>query len=142
MAVALAGFFGGPDPVVTGEYRLGDVRHITASSQRAARELGWRAHIGFAEGMEEFAQSGRHLLDAQGDARREPPRPGGADGLEAAAALVGGEELVDLQRARVRRERLVGKNEVEAALLDRPVDRVREPRLADDPVRGNGQRRG
>ena len=32
-----------PDPVVTGEYRLGDVRHITASSERIWRELGWRA---------------------------------------------------------------------------------------------------
>ncbi|MGP3990736.1 NAD-dependent epimerase/dehydratase family protein [Streptomyces sp. 3N207] len=57
MAAALAEFYGGPDPVVTGEYRLGDVRHITASSRRAARELGWRAHIGFAEGMKEFAAS-------------------------------------------------------------------------------------
>ncbi|MBQ1161273.1 NAD-dependent epimerase/dehydratase family protein, partial [Streptomyces sp. A73] len=58
MATALAEFHGGPDPVVTGEYRLGDVRHITASSQRAARELGWRARIGFAEGMKEFAAAG------------------------------------------------------------------------------------
>ncbi|RCG16879.1 NAD-dependent epimerase/dehydratase family protein [Streptomyces diacarni] len=55
MAAALADAYGGPDPVVTGEFRLGDVRHITASSQRAARELGWRARIGFAEGMKEFA---------------------------------------------------------------------------------------
>ncbi|MFI7246233.1 NAD-dependent epimerase/dehydratase family protein [Streptomyces qinglanensis] len=56
-ASALAEFHGGPDPVVTGEFRLGDVRHITASSERAARELGWRAQIGFAEGMKEFAAS-------------------------------------------------------------------------------------
>ncbi|MGY1436593.1 NAD-dependent epimerase/dehydratase family protein [Streptomyces reniochalinae] len=55
MAAALAEAYGGPDPVVTGEFRLGDVRHITASSRRAARELGWRAQIGFAEGMKEFA---------------------------------------------------------------------------------------
>lgn len=57
MAAALADAFGGPDPVVTGEYRLGDVRHVTASSQRAADELGWRAAIGFDEGMEEFAHA-------------------------------------------------------------------------------------
>ena len=31
------------DPVVTGDYRLGDVRHITASSELLRRELGWRA---------------------------------------------------------------------------------------------------
>ncbi|GAA2176641.1 NAD-dependent epimerase/dehydratase family protein [Agrococcus versicolor] len=57
MATALADAFGGPAPVVTGDYRLGDVRHVTASSSRAADELGWRARIGFAEGMEEFAHA-------------------------------------------------------------------------------------
>jgi dTDP-L-rhamnose 4-epimerase len=45
----------GPPPVVTGEYRLGDVRHIVASTDRAARELGFRAETGFAGGMAEFA---------------------------------------------------------------------------------------
>ncbi len=55
MAVALAAERGGPDPVVTGEYRLGDVRHIMAAPGRAAAELGFRASVGFAEGMKEFA---------------------------------------------------------------------------------------
>ena len=55
MAAALARAHGGPDPVVTGEYRLGDVRHISASSALAARELGFRAQVGFAAGMAEFA---------------------------------------------------------------------------------------
>ncbi|MCP3756984.1 NAD(P)-dependent oxidoreductase [Streptomyces sp. TBY4] len=58
MATALALAHGGPRPVVTGEYRLGDVRHITASSRRLTGELGWRAEVGFAEGMAEFARSG------------------------------------------------------------------------------------
>ncbi|WP_455351721.1 NAD-dependent epimerase/dehydratase family protein [Streptomyces sp. SYSU K217416] len=58
MAWALARAHGGPDPVVTGEYRLGDVRHITASSRRLTDELGWRAGTGFAAGMAEFARSG------------------------------------------------------------------------------------
>ena len=57
MATALADAFGGPPPVVTGDYRLGDVRHVTASSQRAADELGWRAAIGFLDGMREFASA-------------------------------------------------------------------------------------
>ncbi|MBT1586163.1 NAD-dependent epimerase/dehydratase family protein, partial [Curtobacterium flaccumfaciens] len=39
MAAAIAGP-DGPQPVVTGEYRLGDVRHVTASSARIAAELG------------------------------------------------------------------------------------------------------
>ncbi|MUL40729.1 NAD-dependent epimerase/dehydratase family protein [Streptomonospora sp. PA3] len=55
MAEALANAHGGPRPRVTGRYRLGDVRHITASSQRLADELGWRPRVGFAEGMAEFA---------------------------------------------------------------------------------------
>jgi dTDP-L-rhamnose 4-epimerase len=55
MAAELSRAAGGPDPVVTGEYRLGDVRHITASSERIRQELGWSAGIGFADGMAEFA---------------------------------------------------------------------------------------
>ncbi|MDX3224981.1 NAD-dependent epimerase/dehydratase family protein [Streptomyces sp. ME19-01-6] len=57
MARALATAYGGPEPVVTGEYRLGDVRHITADSSRLRAELGWRARIGFTEGMREFARA-------------------------------------------------------------------------------------
>ncbi|MET8407839.1 NAD-dependent epimerase/dehydratase family protein [Streptomyces sp. NPDC005195] len=55
MARALAFAYGGPEPVVTGEYRLGDVRHITADSSRLRAELGWKAEVGFEEGMREFA---------------------------------------------------------------------------------------
>ena len=55
LAAALSAAASGAEPVVTGEYRLGDVRHITASSDRAARELGWRAAIGFEDGVAEFA---------------------------------------------------------------------------------------
>ncbi|OAR26984.1 hypothetical protein A8W25_01485 [Streptomyces sp. ERV7] len=56
-AEALAGAYGGPAPVVTGEYRLGDVRHITADSARLREQLGWRPVVGFAEGMAEFARA-------------------------------------------------------------------------------------
>jgi dTDP-L-rhamnose 4-epimerase len=55
MAAELARAMAGPAPVVTGGYRLGDVRHITASSARIREELGWRPEVGFAEGMAEFA---------------------------------------------------------------------------------------
>ncbi|MFD0549005.1 NAD-dependent epimerase/dehydratase family protein [Streptomyces rectiviolaceus] len=57
MARELARAFGGPAPVVTGEYRLGDVRHVTADSGRLRAELGWRADVGFAEGMASFAKA-------------------------------------------------------------------------------------
>ncbi|MFD7406226.1 NAD-dependent epimerase/dehydratase family protein [Streptomyces sp. NPDC059866] len=58
MARALAAAYGGPEPVVTGEYRLGDVRHITADSSRLRSELGWKPEVGFADGIREFARSG------------------------------------------------------------------------------------
>ena len=55
IAEQLSAHSGGPAPVVTGEYRLGDVRHITASSARLAAELDWAPSIGFEAGMLEFA---------------------------------------------------------------------------------------
>lgn len=55
MATALADAFGGPAPVVTGQYRLGDVRHVVASADRAATDLGFRAEVGFADGVKQFA---------------------------------------------------------------------------------------
>jgi dTDP-L-rhamnose 4-epimerase len=57
VAAALSAFSVGPAPVVTGEYRLGDVRHVTASSERIKAELGWAPNVGFDEGMREFATS-------------------------------------------------------------------------------------
>ena len=44
----------GPAPVVTGQYRLGDVRHVVASPERARDELRFSAQVGFDEGMREF----------------------------------------------------------------------------------------
>jgi dTDP-L-rhamnose 4-epimerase len=55
LATELARACAGPDPVVTGAYRLGDVRHITASSARLRDELGWEPAETFADGMTEFA---------------------------------------------------------------------------------------
>lgn len=46
---------GAPAPVVTGQYRSGDVRHIVASPTRAAEVLGFRAAIDPREGLREFA---------------------------------------------------------------------------------------
>jgi dTDP-L-rhamnose 4-epimerase len=57
MAARLAEVYGGPTPVVTGEYRLGDVRHIVASSRRLSTELGWHAEIAFDVGIAELVRS-------------------------------------------------------------------------------------
>ncbi|SDU78051.1 NAD-dependent epimerase/dehydratase family protein [Jiangella alkaliphila] len=59
LATALCAAFGpaAPSPVVTGEYRLGDVRHVVASPARAAEVLGFAARVPFAAGVDEFAQA-------------------------------------------------------------------------------------
>ncbi|MDX6427945.1 MAG: dTDP-L-rhamnose 4-epimerase [Streptosporangiaceae bacterium] len=55
MAHALAVAHRGPEPVVTGGYRLGDVRHVVASPGKARAELGFTASVAFTDGMAEFA---------------------------------------------------------------------------------------
>ena len=58
MAHALARACAAPEelaPVVTGEWRAGDVRHIVAAPERAAGQLGFRAEEDFEAGMAEFA---------------------------------------------------------------------------------------
>ena len=51
----LIGGRGGIEPVTTGEYRLGDVRHIVASPQRAQELLGFTAAVDPEQGLAEFA---------------------------------------------------------------------------------------
>ena len=43
------------EPVVTGQYRAGDVRHVVASPARAEAELGFAAAITPEQGLAEFA---------------------------------------------------------------------------------------
>ena len=57
---------GAPRPQVVGGYRLGDVRHVFASADRARSVLGFEAAVSFDQGMAEFAAA----------AVREPPRNG------------------------------------------------------------------
>jgi dTDP-L-rhamnose 4-epimerase len=55
LATTLAAEMRGPAPEVTGAYRAGDVRHVTASPERARKELGFTASVGFAAGVAAFA---------------------------------------------------------------------------------------
>ncbi len=52
-------------PIVTGEYRLGDVRHVFASIDRARRDLGYVPGVSFEDGIRDFADA----------PLREPPEP-------------------------------------------------------------------
>jgi dTDP-L-rhamnose 4-epimerase len=56
MATALSAASGGAtQPLVTGEFRLGDVRHVFASVTHAEEVLGFRAVVRMADGMRQFA---------------------------------------------------------------------------------------
>jgi dTDP-L-rhamnose 4-epimerase len=56
MALALGvAIPGSPAPQVTGEFRLGDVRHVFASTDNARERLGFSACEDFDAGMAEFA---------------------------------------------------------------------------------------
>jgi len=55
VAAALCDAHGGIAPVVTGQYRSGDVRHIVADPAKAAQRLGFRAAVDPADGLRAFA---------------------------------------------------------------------------------------
>jgi len=55
VASALSTAVGGPPPVICGEFRVADARHIFGSPARLMRELDWRPTVDFASGMREFA---------------------------------------------------------------------------------------
>ncbi|MGH9150926.1 MAG: NAD-dependent epimerase/dehydratase family protein [Acidimicrobiales bacterium] len=58
LASALARAVGGGhrlDPIVTGRWRLGDVRHIVACAEKARERLGFEAIVSFAEGVTALA---------------------------------------------------------------------------------------
>ncbi len=59
MATAIADTIaeGALRPEVVGGYRLGDVRHVFASPRLAEERIGFRAGIGFEDGMREFARA-------------------------------------------------------------------------------------
>jgi dTDP-L-rhamnose 4-epimerase len=55
VATELCDTRGDAPPLVTGQYRSGDVRHIVADSARAADVLGFRAAVDPRDGLREFA---------------------------------------------------------------------------------------
>jgi dTDP-L-rhamnose 4-epimerase len=57
LAQNLAAVNEGPQPEVVGGYRIGDVRHVFASAERARVDLGFVAEVLFEEGVREFASA-------------------------------------------------------------------------------------
>ncbi len=44
------------EPVITGKYRVGDIRHCFADIAKARRELGFAPRVHFADGLAELAE--------------------------------------------------------------------------------------
>jgi dTDP-L-rhamnose 4-epimerase len=57
VATELSRAYNGPAPVVTGRYRLGDVRHITANSARLRDTLGWKPAYNLTTGLADLVGS-------------------------------------------------------------------------------------
>jgi dTDP-L-rhamnose 4-epimerase len=57
MATELCEIRGDVRPLITGQYRSGDVRHIVADPARAAEVLGFRAAVHPRDGLREFASA-------------------------------------------------------------------------------------
>jgi len=57
MAELMSAAMPGPPPVTTGQYRLGDVRHITADSSKAAQVLGWSSRIRLEDGIADLVHA-------------------------------------------------------------------------------------
>ena len=66
LAAALCDAFDAAPPHRTGQYRLGDVRHIFGATARAAALLGFRASVSFASGVREFASDTQRASIAAG----------------------------------------------------------------------------
>ncbi|MGB7980226.1 MAG: NAD-dependent epimerase/dehydratase family protein [Candidatus Nanopelagicales bacterium] len=60
-------------PLVTGEYRIGDVRHITASPELAERTFGFRARIDAPDGLRAFATAPMRASLADPAGAGQPP---------------------------------------------------------------------
>ncbi len=74
MATAISSALDGPEPVITGRYRLGDVRHVTADSSRARRVLDWHPRRELADGVRDLLSSPAPRRESSG--RNRPSTTG------------------------------------------------------------------
>ena len=118
------------EPEVTGDYRVGDIRHCFADITKARARLGYAPQVSFEEGLVELASwlEGQVAIDSVPQARAELPvaGAGGMSGLEARPVLITG-----------------GAGFVGTNLAHRLLQRGRPVRLFDKPLpRGRGEKPG
>jgi dTDP-L-rhamnose 4-epimerase len=71
VARVVAGAIGGPEPVVTGKFRVGDVRHAYADLTHARDALGFEPAVAFVEALRELATGLADELHEDHSARAE-----------------------------------------------------------------------
>ena len=71
VARAVTAALDGPEPVVTGKFRVGDVRHSQADLTRARAVLGFEPAIAFADGIRDLATELAEQLHEDHSARAE-----------------------------------------------------------------------
>lgn len=73
IAQLLAAEFGGPDPVITGQFRAGDIRHCYADIAKIRNVLGYEPQIRMETGLKELLQdvAGQPLADLSSLAEAE-----------------------------------------------------------------------
>ncbi len=71
VARAVTAALGGPEPVVTGKFRVGDVRHSQADLTNARAVLGFEPSIAFADGIRALATELAEQLHEDHSARAE-----------------------------------------------------------------------
>jgi len=71
VARAVTAALDGPEPVVTGKFRVGDVRHSQADLTRARAVLGFEPLIAFADGIRDLATELAEQLHEDHSARAE-----------------------------------------------------------------------
>lgn len=54
MAKLIAEKLEAPEPIITGQFRKGDIRHCFADVSKAKRVLGWKAQVSFEEGINKY----------------------------------------------------------------------------------------
>jgi hypothetical protein len=124
-----------PEPLLGEEVvELGLGARNAASDYEVPRPRYLHALVGEPSGADEPLQVGRKLRGPEREARGEAPAVRLAHDGEGAAALIGVEELGRLGGRRALVERFAREHEVEAALLERAVNRVGETRFPDEQV--------
>jgi len=55
LASLIARQYGAPEPVVTGQFRNGDIRHASCNTARTKRDLNWQPTVALRDGVERLA---------------------------------------------------------------------------------------